>query len=129
MSTSIIKEPSGTKMAEYTETCQNIKLMMNILQQQKKKKRNQRRKRKKHDYQLHSPGPNTCVCGAPAEMECSQFGVQGYCSDKCQLPDWEEHQLYCELYTPSKLATLTDNKYTYYSPLISNVTIYITVLK
>ena len=47
MSTSIIKELSGTKMAEYTETCQNIKLMMNNITAAEKEEKKSKKKKKK----------------------------------------------------------------------------------
>ena len=47
MSTSIIKELPGTKMAEYTETCQNIKLMMNNITAAEKEENKSKKKKKK----------------------------------------------------------------------------------
>ena len=87
---------------------------------QRKKKKKSKKNKKKDPYRLSSPDPNACVCGAPAEMECSQCGNQGYCSEECQLADWEEHQLYCEPRPSSKPATPTNNKYITIS-YISNI--------
>ena len=36
-----------------------------------------------------------CVCGKDAEYECSSCKKQGYCTEKCQLDDWEFHEYYC----------------------------------
>ena len=36
----------------------------------------------------------TCV-GKVAEYECSSFQRQGYCSQRCQVDDWEFHKHYC----------------------------------
>lgn len=102
---------------------------MTACKKQRKKKKKSKKKKKKHSYQLRSPDPNTCVCGAPTEMECSQCGVQGYCSEDCQVADWEEHQLCCEPRTPSKPATPTNNNRYAYSPLLSNISVYSTALK
>lgn len=82
---------------------------------QRRKKKKAKKKKKKDSYQLRSPDPNTCVCGAPAEMECSQCGVQGYCSEECQIADWDEHQLHCEPQPSSKPATPTNNRFTIYN--------------
>ena len=86
---------------------------MTMCKKQRRKKKKSKNKKKKGPYQLRTPDPNVCVCGAPAEMECSQCGIQGYCSEECQLADWEEHQLHCEPRTPSRSATPTNNRLHY----------------
>ena len=83
---------------------------MNTCKKLRKSKKKSKKKKKKDPYQLHSPDPNMCVCGAPAEMECSQCGIQGYCSEKCQIADWDEHQFICEPRPSSKPATPTNNR-------------------
>lgn len=83
---------------------------MLMCKKQRRKKQNKKKKKKKGPYHLRSPDPTMCVCGAPAEMECSQCGVQGYCSEECQIADWDEHQLYCEPQDSSKPATPTNKR-------------------
>jgi hypothetical protein len=37
-----------------------------------------------------------CVCGKPAEFDCSRCGRQGYCSSECQRTDWKDHRENCK---------------------------------
>ncbi len=59
-----------------------------------------KRKRKKFEKMMkrtgYTPQPDKCVCGGIAQYECSECGRQGYCSEKCQVEDWELHQLFCK---------------------------------
>jgi len=37
-----------------------------------------------------------CICGKPAEFECSRCASQGYCSSNCQRVDWKSHRDACK---------------------------------
>lgn len=37
-----------------------------------------------------------CVCGKPAEFDCSRCAKQSYCSNECQRRDWKTHRERCK---------------------------------
>lgn len=43
-----------------------------------------------------TPSVDVCICGKEAEFECSMCEKRGYCSEECQLKDWNTHQSYCK---------------------------------
>jgi len=60
--------------------------------------RRERRKSRRSSRGLSSAGRGStekCVCGKDAEYECSSCQRQGYCSQKCQVDDWELHEYFC----------------------------------
>ena len=86
------------------ETCQesdwlNHAMVCRIVSARRKEERRKKRKQKKLEKLKKSgytPRPDLCRCGKVTEYECSECGLQGYCSVKCQEEDWEYHKLFCE---------------------------------
>eukprot|EP00052_Salpingoeca_macrocollata_P026285 m.243507 g.243507 ORF g.243507 m.243507 type:complete len:540 (-) comp22549_c9_seq1:255-1874(-) len=40
-----------------------------------------------------------CICGKPAEFDCSRCGKKGYCSAECQRQDWRSHRDDCRRFS------------------------------
>ena len=72
-----------------------------IVSARRRQAKKMKRKRKKLENMMkrtaeYKPAhSDKCVCGGEAQYECSECEKQGYCSEKCQVEDWELHQLFC----------------------------------
>ena len=85
-------------------------LACQIISEKKRKKRKKMRKKnkgKRRNVEAYTPNLTLCICGKETEFECSRCGLQGYCSEKCQLEDWSFHEYHC-IKTPIKENTSTD---------------------